>query len=197
MILSIDTGLNNFGISVIGLDGAIHYMDVIRTKKETKKGTSVASDYTRRLAYITTELKKVIVEYPLTIITAEMPSFGAQSFDAIVSLTAGATIVISLSSFHNLPLVYTSPGDVKESFTGDRNASKKKIMAKCCKMYGWDITYKSIKDKRVPGGIRKDPIYHVMGKKLGAGYFEHIADSIAVFHTCKKLKQFKEITNGN
>ena len=190
MILSIDTGLANFGLSVFDKQDRIHYTKTIQTKKSKVKGLRVSTDYTNRIRHILVQLKKVILTYEPKIITAEMPSFGSQDSRAAVGMTAGSTILLGSSVFNNIPMVLASPRQIKEYFTKDPNADKKLIMSKCCDIYGWDITYKTVCFKEKDKPDRKDPIYNVMGKQLSAGYFEHIADSIAAYYTCKQLKEF-------
>ena len=193
MILSIDTGLANFGLSVFDKQDRIHYTKTIQTKKSKVKGLRVSTDYTNRIRHILVQLKKVILTYEPKIITAEMPSFGSQDSRAAVGMTAGSTILLGSSVFNDIPIVLASPRQIKEYFTKDPNADKKLIMSKCCDIYGWGITYKTVYFKKKDKPDRKDPIYNIMGKKLSAGYFEHIADSIAAYYTCKQLKEFKKI----
>jgi len=185
MILSVDTGLKNYALVVLDEKGTVYHAEVIQSEKTKKKGR-IAEDYANRITGIYTRLKDIIDDpaYCIDTITGELPSFGAQSSNAAVSLTAGATIMLGVSALYKMPIIYASPEEIKESFTGDPHASKKVIMQRVCKLYGWDITYKQVKPKNKP--IRHDPVYHVMGQKLSAGYFEHIADAIAAFHTCKR-----------
>lgn len=183
MILAIDPGLVNFGIVVLNEEGIIHYTKVIQSNKTKDKKVSVASDYVSRICAIMDEIKKVSLRYPLTEIVAEMPPFAFQSANAAISLSIGAATIVATHVLLDLPVSYASPRRVKEYFTGDPNADKKAMMFKCCHIYDWEITYKTVKQKNKPA--RSDPIYWVRGEKLSAGYFEHIADAIAVFYTIK------------
>lgn len=185
MILSIDTGLDNYGLAVIDpLARIIAHVETIKTARTKDKKKRVSEDYADRISKIINGVNRVVCKYPITQITAEMPSFGAQSSAAAVALTAGATILLSTHLTHNLPIAYVSPRELKECFTGDPNADKKKIMNRCCQLCGWKITYKTVNQKNKPP--RQDAVYHVLGKKLSGGYFEHIADAIAAYYTCQK-----------
>ena len=191
MILSVDTGLDNFGLAVIHPEDnhAIKFTYVIQSKKTKDKKVRVSTDYAARITHISEVIRDVIAEYGIRGITGEMPSFGFKSSKAAVSLTCGASIILTVATITGLPTMWQPPNVIKKTFTGDIQASKKKIMAECCKRYGWEITYNRVKDKKKPEGFRMDPVYHVRGKKLSAGYFEHVADAIAAYHTCDVLRK--------
>ena len=191
MIISVDTGLNNFGLVAIDPEEnhAIKFATVIQPKKTKDKKVRVSTDYAAKITHITEVIKEVIAQYPIHGITGEMPSFGAQSSKAAISLTAGASIILTVAAMAGLPTMWQPPNLLKKTFTGNYQATKKDIMRVACWMYGWEITHNKVKDKKKELGFRMDPVYHVMGTKMSAGYFEHIADAIAAYHTCVKLRK--------
>ncbi len=186
MILAVDTGLTNFGLSVFGPTGMCEHLQLIQTKKSKGKGLTVAQDMSDRIFYITRELNNVFNDYPIFEVVGELPTFGAQSSSAAVAMSVGATIILSVCEMQGIKPIWYSPRDVKKNFTGEPNASKSLIMKTACQKYDWPITYKEVRTKKE---IRKDPVYHVMGKKYGAGSFEHLADSIAAYHSFKKTEK--------
>lgn len=184
MILSVDTGLKNFGCAVIEESGNIVHVETIRTKKTKNKKIRAAEDYSQRITSICKRLNELIEEYPIDCVTGELPPFGSQSSTAAISLTAGATIILSLCESKGIPTTWVSPRELKQFFTGNPNADKKQIMNEVCKIYNWKKTIKPIKEKLSKKIIRFDTMYHVMGKSLTGSVFEHIADSIAAYYAC-------------
>jgi len=184
MILSVDTGLNNFGLAVIGYTGSIIHVETIKTHKTSFKGIPVSKDMCDRITLINRRLHEICKEYTIFEVTGEMPTFGAKSSNAAVAMSTAATIILGLCAAINVKPIWESPRRIKQHFTGIPDASKKQIMEECCRRYSWEITYNVIRTKE--GNLkREDPVYHVLGQTLSANTFEHIADAIAAYHTCK------------
>lgn len=186
MILSVDTGLSNFGVSIIDPTGNIKYVETIKTKRLIQKNKSVADEVRRRIGVIAERLSELFAEWPIFEVTGELPTFGAQSSDAALSLTSGASIILTLCAAYRITPRWETPENVKLAFTDNPDASKKEIMEACCRYYGWPISYNEV---RIKGKLRKDPVYRVLGQSMSAGYFEHIADSLAAYHACNKQKE--------
>ena len=186
MILSVDTGLSNFGVSIIGPTGSIEHVETIQTKRLTQKNKSVADEVRRRIGVIAGRLNELFSGWPIYEITGEIPTFGAQSSDAALSLTSGASIILTLCVAYQITPRWETPANVKLAFTDNPDASKKEIMEACCRYYGWPISYNEV---RIKGKLRKDPVYRVLGNNMSAGYFEHIADSLAAYRACTKQKE--------
>lgn len=186
-----DTGLNNFGYSVFdgATDKLVHY-NTIRTKSLKKKRTKkekAAEGYIRQIETISEELTSVIDLYDIKAVTGEMPTFGAQSSNAAISLASGVSIILALAKTHKLPTQWISPRDLKLHFIGDPDADKKAIMWKVCSLYGWYISEKAIFCRKTGKQLRTDNIYHTSKGATGGNRFEHIADSIAAYLMCLKL----------
>ena len=182
-ILSVDTGIKNFGVSVFhNSPRKILFVKTIRTNKikEDKVSYSVAA----KIDHISRELSDIIRDYHIQGITGELPHLGTKSAKAAGYLYGGMSIIVSLAAAKNIPTKWVSPRELKELFTGDPDADKKKIMQKVCTLYGWDMTSKDIRCRKTKKIIRKDTTYHVMGKEMGSTEFEHAADSIAAFIAC-------------
>jgi len=187
-ILSVDTGLNNFGYSVFkGQNGDLVHYDTIRTKKKKKKGERVSTVYVQQIETIVETLVSVISLYGIRGVTGEMPTFGAQSSKAAISLTSGAAIILTLAEGNKLPTRWVTPMELKEVFTGDPHADKKTIMAKVCEIYGWQIEDKPVFCRKTNKQLRTDKVYHTGRGAMGGNKFEHIADSIAAHLVCLKL----------
>jgi len=188
MILSIDTGLNNFGYAIIDKQTKnIHTVGLIQTKKSKDKTITVAHDYANRIQHITSELIAIIDNYPIDTIVGELPHLGTQSAGAALSLATGVSIAIAVAVSRGINCIWVSPWELKKVFTGKTNAEKTDIMQKCCKVHNWPITYKDIRGKKTGKVIRTDATYHVLDQKYGANKFEHIADAIAAYHTYKQI----------
>lgn len=185
MILSVDAALKNFGISVFDDQNRVHFVKTIKTKKSTNKKIRKSEDYGQRICYIVSELAKVVRKYQIQKIYGEMPSFGAQSSNAAISLSAAATIILSLGTIFNIPCIWCPQEAIKKKFT---TGTKKEIMEAVCHLYGWPMESRIVNLKK-QNTTRIDTIYIVMGEKMSAGTFEHIADSIAAYYICKEIDQ--------
>jgi len=184
MKLTVDMALKNFGWAAIE-NGCPVAVGVIQSKKTKDKKKRKSLDYTHRITHLADELLKLFRKYRPTHVTGEMPTFGSQSTDAAVSLTASSAVMLTLLNAFKTPVVWVTPEECKLSFTGSKTASKVDMMIEACKRNGWDITYKPIKDKKTQEVIRVDAIYHVLGEALPGSKFEHIADAIAAYDAVK------------
>lgn len=184
MIISVDQGFSNYGFT-IWKDNQILLADIIQTHKDIPKGTLVVTDMLRRHLILSTALNNLFLTYKPNALVGEMPGFGAQSASAMRNMTMASAITLTLCMAHKIQTIWHDPREIKKHFTGDPNAPKEVIMMEACKRHNWEITYKTVKHRfkcRLP---RRDPMYHVMGKRLPKAKFEHIADSIAAYYTAR------------
>jgi hypothetical protein len=107
-------------------------------------------------------------------------------------MTMASAITLTLCTTHGLQTVWHTPREIKDFITGNPDASKVDVMNAVCDRHKWKRTYKPVKDRNALGGYRRDPTYHVLGKHLPMGKFEHIADSIAAYHTARHYHRKKD-----
>lgn len=184
MILAVDQGFANYGYSIWDKGEPIK-VGIIQTKPHRTKKIKVSVDMIRRNEIIVSKLNQIIKKYKIHAIVGEMPGFGAKSSSAAVAMTMASAITLTLCNTHKLQTLWHTPREIKKYFTGNPDASKEDIMKEACKRHNWDITFKRVRMPNKRGEYRLDPLYHVMGKQLPKGKFEHIADAIASYHTAK------------
>lgn len=114
---------------------------VIRTKKSAKKrGVLVADDNVRRTREIYTELERLQC-LGNTWRNAVAVAVESQSWPRNASATSKVAmawgVVVSLAAQHDLPIVQSTPQQVKRAVTGNRSASKEAVIEGVCKHPGF------------------------------------------------------------
>jgi Holliday junction resolvasome RuvABC endonuclease subunit len=159
MILALDIGLANTGWSVFDGEKLVE-VGVIKTVKDKKR--KVADDIAHRCMYMAKELRKLIYNYDVGWVIAELPNSGAKSAQALKSMVACSAVTATVIVMTNVRFMWATPIDVKKAVTGHKSAEKNEIMK---------IVTAHYKD------FGKFPKYK---NKL-----EHICDSIGVFWALK------------
>jgi len=184
MVLTVDMSLNSFGWCILD-KGIPIQAGVIQTKKNKAKGIRKVEDYVSRISYLSKSLIELFKQYPIRMVTGEMTSFGSQSSDATVSLTASAAAMLALCEGFGIQPLWVTPNECKQAFTGITTASKQDMMLAACKRYNWSHTNKDIKSKASKQIIRTATTYHVMGRQYPGGIFEHVADALSAYEAAK------------
>ena len=184
MILSVDMGFSNYGLSIWKNNQPVK-LALIQTKKDKTHRGLVSEDIIRRHKDMCNKLHEIIRRYRPQLLVGEMPTFGAQSSAAAVAMTIATITTLTLCEACQIKTLWHTPKEIKKHFIGDPNASKQEIMERVCQQYNWPIIHKRIKDPRLQNGYRIQPVYHIGSTPIPAGKFEHIADSIAAYHTAK------------
>ena len=166
-VLGADPGFASFGYCVMQLlpdSEKIIEVNVIRTKKDTKKQNILAADDNlRRTRAIFAALNGVLSEYPISVITAEMMSYPrSSSVAAKMSLAWG--VIASLSEGNQIPIAQASPQKIKKAICGNSKASKDDVQ---------DALRRRYKGEFFP-----------FQKALPAGQWEHGFDAVGSVVTC-------------
>jgi crossover junction endodeoxyribonuclease RuvC len=127
-ILGVDPGLASCGWAVLRLTDQpeVVGMGVIRTMASSKKQHILAvEDNVRRTRQLAEEISKLLA-HPTFLVGAEAMSFPrSASSSGKLCLCWGA--LVGLLQARNLPLVQTSPRDIKRRITGNGSASKEDV----------------------------------------------------------------------
>jgi Holliday junction resolvasome RuvABC endonuclease subunit len=158
-ILALDISFANTGWSVLKGGEVISY-GTIRTEKSTKKTVRVSDDRAYRAAIMAEHLKKVIIDYGIKGVVAELPS-GSQNAVAAALLSYANGVVVGLTTAFSIPCEWISEGDSKKSALGKRTATKDEMM-------DWAR-------KEWPNTVFPTAKCH----------FEHVADSLAAYNGLK------------
>lgn len=130
-VIGCDPGFASFGYAVaeLHIDGETFVeVNVIRTKKDTKKNKVLASeDNFRRCRAIYAALHSVIEKYRPICLTAETMSYPRNAANAAKMMMAWG-VISSLAEQHQLAVAQASPVKIKQAVAGDPKASKEDVM---------------------------------------------------------------------
>lgn len=180
-VLGMDPSLSNWGIAAAELcleTGILETpkLSLVSPKKLTGKQTRVTSND----IYRASQLALPVVEAckGANAIFVEVP-IGSQSARAMASYGICVGILGSLRA-QGITFIEVTPTQVKEAFTGDRNATKQQMIDQAVSLYP---------DANFP--IHKGKV---------AGKAEHMADAIAAIHAGVNTPEFQttmSILKGN
>jgi crossover junction endodeoxyribonuclease RuvC len=123
IILGIDPGTNILGFSIIDVEGkrvTLRELDVLRMKKT---GT-----HYEKLKEIFEGLQSVIKKFHPDELAIESPFFG-KNVQSMLKLGRAQGVAITVALSHSIPVFEYSPRKIKQSITGNGNASKEQVSA--------------------------------------------------------------------
>lgn len=132
IILGIDPGTTVMGYGVIqqtGKSAKLLAFDAVRFR--------VKDDHYTRLEQIFSATKKIIETYLPDEMALEAPFFG-KNVQSMLKLGRAQGVVMAAGLSRQIPVVEYSPKKVKQSITGDGNASKEKVAGLLKSIYGFD-----------------------------------------------------------
>ena len=150
---------------------------------------SVTDDYFTRCAHLITHLQRIKDEYDPEGIVAELSSAGGKSARALAQMAMSIAVMSSFVTILKLPIESCTPTANKKTMAGKRNATKDDMITAAINIYK-DIKvvskpsqYTISKGKRAGAVVKKqNRSYQWLGGTF-KNEFEHIADSIGVYHT--------------
>lgn len=173
-VVGFDPSLRNWGVAEATLDLITGYLDTPRLSLiETKepKGKQVRQNSTD--LHIAEQLAKRALETARNakVIFVEVP-VGSQSARAMASY--GVCIgVLGAIRAEGIPLIEVTPTEVKKTFTGDKNATKEKMITEAVRLYP------TANFPRHKGEV--------------SGKAEHVADAIAAIHAGVLTPMFQNL----
>lgn len=122
-ILGVDPGTNILGYAILNVDGkelTINNMGVLKLKSYP--------DHTSKLREIYLQLQEIIETYLPTQMAIEAPFFG-KNVQSMLKLGRAQGVAMAAAITMGLDIVEYSPKKIKQSITGNGNASKEQVSA--------------------------------------------------------------------
>ena len=122
-ILGVDPGTNILGYAILNVDGkelTIKNMGVLKLKSYP--------DHTSKLREIYLQLQEIIETYLPTQMAIEAPFFG-KNVQSMLKLGRAQGVAMAAAITMGLDIVEYSPKKIKQSITGNGNASKEQVSA--------------------------------------------------------------------
>ena len=128
-ILGVDPGTNIMGYALLDTELNKSNVEVLSVLQMTKLGDPYA-----KLKYIYEKINGLIVQYRPDILAIEAPFYG-KNVQSMLKLGRAQGIVIAASLHAGMEVYEYSPRKIKQSITGNGNASKEQVSAMLCRMY--------------------------------------------------------------
>jgi Holliday junction resolvasome RuvABC endonuclease subunit len=181
-ILVLDPAMANTGYLIVKLENGKETLEecgVIQTKLD--KRDYIAFDNVRRFQKIYRKLKELHEEYGYKAVLAEIPT-GSQSAKAATGFGGVAGVLGCLVIDLSLVNIWKLPQQVKKCLCGSGKASKGDMVRAAA-----DIFPSSIEQF-----ITKRGKFRIHDKRV-KGSYEHVADAVGVFKTCRKTNDYNMI----
>ena len=128
-ILGVDPGTNIMGYALLDTNLNKSEVEVLSVLKMTKMVDPYA-----KLKYIYERINGLIEQYHPDIMAIEAPFYG-KNVQSMLKLGRAQGIVIAASLHAGMEVYEYSPRKIKQSITGNGNASKEQVSAMLCRMY--------------------------------------------------------------
>ena len=135
LILGIDPGTNILGYSVVEIaanEMKLIELDVLKMDRQ--------GDHYSKLKEIFMGVRKIIQQYSPTEMAIESPFFG-KNVQSMLKLGRAQGIAISVALTEDVPVYEYSPRKIKQSITGNGNASKEQVAAILSQLLQFDHQY--------------------------------------------------------
>ena len=135
VILGVDPGTNVLGYSVLEIldkEMRLVEMDVLRMDK--------AGSHYEKLKKIFEGVRKIIRKYRPTEMAIESPFFG-KNVQSMLKLGRAQGVAITVALSEDVPVIEYSPRKIKQSITGNGNASKEQVAAILSQLLKFDSQY--------------------------------------------------------
>lgn len=135
IILGVDPGTNILGYSVLSVSGNtmnLVEMDVLHMEKE--------ADHYAKLKHIFEGIRKIIRKFKPDVMAIESPFFG-KNVQSMLKLGRAQGVAITVALSEEVPVIEYSPRKIKQSITGNGNASKEQVAAILSHLLQFDHKY--------------------------------------------------------
>jgi len=172
-LLALDPSFCHTGYVVVELGGAASQdlpvaHGVIKTERSAaKRGVRAADDNVERIRLMLRELLRLVQEYGVRMIVAELPTSGGQSARAVAAMAIAQAVCASLVEATGLPAEWVTPMENKKNLAGARNAGKDEMQAAALGVFP---------------GLHEEYL-HKSGPHSGKtrAEFEHVADAVGAY----------------
>lgn len=121
IIMGIDPGSNVMGFSVVHIQGAALKVIQIGSLNFSKE-----KDHYVKMAKLYAEMQKLMTEYLPDELAIEAPFYG-KNIQSMLKLGRAQGVCITAALQRNIPIFEYAPKRVKQSITGNGNASKEQV----------------------------------------------------------------------
>ncbi len=121
IILGVDPGTISLGYAIISVKN-----DIIETIETDLINLTKISDINKKLKIIYDTLTNIIKKYKADVLAIEAPFYG-KNVQSMLKLGKAQGIAIASSLASNIDFVEYSPRKIKQSITGNGNASKEQV----------------------------------------------------------------------
>jgi len=128
-ILGVDPGTNIMGYALLNTELNKSEVEVLSVLQMNKLGDPYA-----KLKYIYEKINGLIEQYKPDILAIEAPFYG-KNVQSMLKLGRAQGIVIAASLHAGMEVYEYSPRKIKQSITGNGNASKEQVSSMLCRMY--------------------------------------------------------------
>lgn len=163
IILGIDPGTNVVGFSLIGISGIeAELIDVGHWNMKSQQ------EHFNKLRQIAEEISGVIEHYKPQEMAIEAPFFG-KNVQSMLKLGRAQGVAIATAMLKGLDIYEYSPKSVKQSVTGNGNASKEQVAAMLCHILKTPILNESL-DATDALGVAICHFFQSRNRKVGKSY---------------------------
>ena len=160
-ILGVDPGTNIMGYALLNTELNKSEVEVLSVLQMTKLGDPYA-----KLKYIYEKINGLIEQYHPDVLAIEAPFYG-KNVQSMLKLGRAQGIVIAASLHAGMEVYEYSPRKIKQSITGNGNASKEQVSATLQTHWRWRCV--TICSRRWSSVKPKRPIGRVSSHKMRKG----------------------------
>jgi len=135
IILGIDPGTNILGFSIIEIEGNLIHLKEVNVMRMAKGGT-----HHDKLKEIFDGVLKVVRKFKPHEVAIEAPFFG-KNVQSMLKLGRAQGVAITVALSQEIPVFEYSPRKIKQSITGNGNASKEQVAAILSELLKFDSKY--------------------------------------------------------
>ena len=178
MLLAVDVSFRNFGYTV-WKSGTLVSCGVVQTEKCKDRNMYAFAQDAVEVSGAFAAFCAMVEAIGIRALLLELPH-GSQSAAAAKCGGYAIGLMACLATRYGLPMEYVTPQRVKKLASGSATATKQQMIAKACSLAPVDVT---------PGG--RSTIYMCAGATFPEGRFEHVADSICLYHAARETNVVK------
>lgn len=158
VILGVDPGTNVMGYGIIAINGK-----KIETLSMGVVMLNKLSDHAAKLKRIFERTLNLVEQYKPDEMAVEAPFFG-KNVQSMLKLGRAQGVIMAAGLYRDIPIVEYSPRKIKQSITGNGNASKEQVAAMLCSTLNQKLEAKYMD---ATDGLAVALCHHYQGKFSG------------------------------
>lgn len=160
VILGVDPGTNVMGYGIIAITG-----NKIETLSMGVVMLTKLNDHAAKLKRIFERTLSLVEQYKPDEMAVEAPFFG-KNVQSMLKLGRAQGVIMAAGLYRDIPIVEYSPRKIKQSITGNGNASKEQVAAMLCSTLNQQLEAKYMD---ATDGLAVAMCHHYQGKFSGSG----------------------------